>query len=214
MLDSFVDSLLEFLRQSPEKAYWGVLFGSMVEGEMIILTASALAAAGYLSIYKVGSIAFLSTLLVDQILFFIGHYFYKKPRQRPLSERFPKLYKKSRRAVVLLKKYDIWFILSFRFIYGIRAVSPVVIGLCGSSPSRFVPLNAVSALIWAVISCSLGYSLGDFLFDENGRPIPDHMRYLQCIILGILLLGIGILVFTIIKRRRDKRNKEALERRS
>lgn len=46
------------LRESPSLAYGIVLLGAMVEGETVILLASALAAAGYLSIMKVGSIAF------------------------------------------------------------------------------------------------------------------------------------------------------------
>lgn len=204
-----LDHFFEFLRQSPTTAYLVVLFGSMIEGETIILTASALAAAGYLSIYKVGSIAFCSTLLVDQALFFIGHFLYKNPG-RPLSERYPKLYKKSRRAVVLLKKYDTWFILSFRFIYGIRAISPVVIGLCGSQPPRFMFLNAVSALVWAVISCSLGYCLGDFLFDDNGRIIEQHMHHLQYGILGVI---VGIAGLVVMGRKIAQHREERKRRR-
>lgn len=203
-----LDSFFEFLRQSPTMAYLVVLFGSMIEGETIILTASALAAAGYLSIYKVGSIAFFSTLLVDQALFFLGHFLYENPG-RPLSERFPNLYKKSRRAVILLKRYDTWFILSFRFIYGIRAVSPVVIGLCGSQPSRFVLLNIVSALIWAVISCSLGYCLGDFLFDEHGKIIGQNMHHLQYGVLGVIA---GIILLAVMGRKIARHRKERKRR--
>lgn len=191
-----LESFFSMLRESPALAYWVVLFGAMVEGETVILLASALAAAGYLSIIKVGSIAFCSTLLVDQVLFFVGHHFFKHPG-RPLSERFPRLYRRSKRAVLLLKKYDIWFILLFRFVYGIRAVSPVVIGLCGSSPRRFVPLNFASALIWASVSCSLGYWLGDFLFDtETGLIVSGHMHRLQYVIGAILVAVICIIIVT------------------
>ncbi len=189
-----LESFFSMLRESPSLAYGIVLLGAMVEGETVILLASALAAAGYLSIMKVGSIAFCSTLLVDQVLFFVGHHFFKHPG-RPLSERFPRLYRRSKRAVLLLKKYDIWFILLFRFVYGIRAVSPVVIGLCGSSPRRFVPLNFISALIWASVSCSLGYWLGDFLFDTaTGLIVSGHMRRLQYVIGGVLVVVISSII--------------------
>lgn len=203
------DIFLEFLRSSPSTAYWVVLFGSMIEGEIIILGASALAAAGHLSIVKIGSIVFFGTLFVDQILYFVGHFMYKNPG-RPLSERFPKLYRKSKRAVVLLKKYDVWFILMFRFVYGIRAISPVVIGLCGSTPLRFVPLNFIAALIWTTISCSLGYWLGDFLFDsETGVVVSGHMHRLQYIIVGLLIFIItSIFLYRwIIGRKNNKKLK-------
>jgi membrane protein DedA with SNARE-associated domain len=169
----------------------------MIEGETIILSASALAAAGYLSIVKIGAIAFFSTVFIDQVLFYVGHYMYKHPG-RPISERFPKLYQKSKRVVLLLKKYDTWFILSFRFIYGIRAISPVVIGLCGSLPRRFIPLNIASALIWMVISCSAGYCLGDFFFDvKTGHLVDSSMHKLQAAIVGVIITA--IIVTTLIK---------------
>lgn len=203
MLESFLGSL----RESADLAYVFVLLGAMVEGETVILLASALAAAGYLSITKVGTIAFCSTLLVDQVLFFVGHHYFKHPG-RPLSERFPKLYHRSKRAVLLLKKYDVWFILLFRFIYGIRAISPVVIGLCGSSPRRFVPLNFVSALIWASVSCSLGYWLGDFLFDvETGLIVSGHMRRLQYVIGAVLVTIIASIVATKMLASHKRRKK-------
>lgn len=187
-------AVFTFLKNYPEIGYLIVFICSMIEGETVVLAASALAALGYFSISKIAILAFSSTLLVDQLLYFWGHSIYKKP-DASLSERFPKLYKKSKKAVILLKKYDIWFILMFRFIYGIRAISPIVIGLCGSKPRRFIPLNLISALIWASISCSAGYWLGDFLFDtQSGLIRSKNMHHLQYVLLGIIL---SIILFVV-----------------
>lgn len=202
------ESFLSSLHDSPTTAYWIVLVGSMFEGETIILGASALAAAGYLSITKIGVIAFFSTLFVDQGLFFVGRHWYKHPGQ-PLSERFPRLYQRSKRAVLYLKKYDIWFILLFRFIYGIRAISPVVIGLCGSTPNRFIPLNTLSALLWATVSCFLGYKLGDFLFDsQTGGVVSGHMHRLQGVVVGALVvLVVSVLLVRKISAYRKRKSR-------
>ncbi|MDR3285077.1 MAG: DedA family protein [Holosporales bacterium] len=197
-----------FLKSSPEIGYTIVFLGAMIEGETIILAASALAAIGYLSIAKVAAIAFLSTLFIDQILFFLGRRMYLKPGA-PLSERFPKLYKRSKKAVILLKKYDIGFILMFRFIYGIRAISPIVIALCGSKPSRFVPLNFVSAVIWTIVSCSAGYWLGDFLFDTNtGIIMSGNVRRLEYTIISCVLFIVAIVfLFAFIRKHiKNKKN--------
>jgi membrane protein DedA with SNARE-associated domain len=203
-----LDNLLDFVQKSPGLAYMIVLFGAMIEGETIILTASALAAAGYLSITKVGCIAFFSTLFVDQLLFYVGHYMYRHPG-RPISERFPTLYHKSKRAVLLLKKYDTWFILSFRFIYGIRSISPVVIGLCGSLPQKFVPLNFVSALIWMLISCGAGYCLGDFLVDsQTGHIVDSHLHKLQGVVAVVIVVILFSSVAVRLWRRFAKNNEE------
>lgn len=201
MLDFF-----DFLKTSPHIGYLIVFLGSMIEGETIVLGASALAAVGYLSISTVALMAFSSTLLVDQIFFFVGHHIYRKPGQ-PISERFPKLYRKSKRAVILLKKYDIWFILMFRFVYGIRAISPVVIGLCGITPARFIPVNFISAVLWAGVSCGVGYWLGDFLFDtETGVVMSGNMHRLQYGILAfIVVMILGIASSRLIAKWRKRR---------
>ncbi|MDR0632995.1 MAG: DedA family protein [Holosporales bacterium] len=194
-------NFFSFLKSSPELGYLIVLLGAMIEGETIILGASALAAIGYLSITKVSIIAFLGTLFVDQALYLVGYRMYKKPGAH-ISERFPRLYKKSQKAVALLKKYDIGFILTFRFIYGIRAISPVVIALCGSRPSRFIPLNFVSAVIWTVISCSIGYWLGDFLFDaESGVIVSHNLHKVQFSVLICIAIIIALIfVYKFVKK--------------
>ncbi|MDR1907336.1 MAG: VTT domain-containing protein [Holosporales bacterium] len=203
-----LDSLFDFIQKSPNMAYTIVFLGALIEGELIILSASALAAAGYLSIAKVSSIAFFTTLFIDQVLFYVGHYMYKHPG-RPLSERYPRLYQRSKRAVLYLKKYDTLFILSFRFVYGIRAISPVVIGLCGSTPKRFVPLNFVSALVWTAISCGAGYCFGDFFFDaQTGHLVNSSVHKLQGVVIGVVLLAIVLIVLFRLKGKILKKNSE------
>ncbi|UNM06750.1 MAG: VTT domain-containing protein [Holosporaceae bacterium] len=59
----------------------------------------------------------------------------------------------------LIHKYDNLFIMSFRFVYGLRTVTPL---LCGNSRiewKRYALLVSVSALIWAVVVAYLGYTL-------------------------------------------------------
>ncbi|MDR0625617.1 MAG: DedA family protein [Holosporales bacterium] len=196
-----------FVKSSPGICYAIVFIGAMIEGETIILTASALAAAGYLSIMNVAALAFTSTLFADQLLFFIGHRMFLHPSAK-LFERFNSFYEKSKRVAVLLKKYDVWFILMFRFIYGIRTISPIVIALCGSKPGRFVPLNFIAAVIWTVISCGIGYALGDFLFDSvNGGMIGSNVKKVEYAIFGVILfvvLLVCVSLWVIAKRNKKK----------
>lgn len=151
-----MDILIDFFS---EWGYWVVLFGSMIEGESIILTACFLAYLGYLSIYKIAIISFFGTLFADQALYYLGH-FYGMRGINKLVKRYPKLEEPSKRAFTLLHDWGNWFILSFRFIYGIRIISPVVIGSGGISPRRFIPFNILAALVWTAISCTGGYLLG------------------------------------------------------
>ena len=150
-----MESFLAFVQ---EWGYIAVFLGAIVEGETVILTSSALAALGYMNIYKIMAITFCTTVIVDQILFQVGR------RYGPaFFAKYPKLLPKADKAFRLLHRFDRWFILSFRFIYGIRVISPIVIGAANVETKRFAILNILSALIWTLVSCYSGYMMGDVL---------------------------------------------------
>ena len=52
--------------------YLAVFLGSLIEGESIILPAGYFASQGYLSLYKIMLIAFVGTVIADQLLFVFG----------------------------------------------------------------------------------------------------------------------------------------------
>lgn len=143
--------------------YWIVFAGSLFEGESVILTASVFAAKGVLSLYKVMLVAFIGTLVADQALFHIGYYHGHK-----ILKIFPKLQQPSKRAFALLHRYDTWFILTFRFIWGIRTISPLVIGTARVNFKRFSLLNLVAAAVWSGVSCSAGYFFGGIIVRYMG----------------------------------------------
>lgn len=176
----------KFIAFVTDWGYLAVFLGSLVEGESVILTASAMASQGYLSLPKIMIIAFFGTLFADQALFFVGRRFGPS-----LFTRYPRLKQPSDKAFRLLHKMDTWFILTFRFIYGIRIVSPIVIGAAGISPQRFLPLNFISAVIWTVVSCVGGYMLGDVMMSilEN---FHTYQKYFLICIAGIACVVAGI----------------------
>lgn len=174
--------------------YWLVFFGSMVEGELILLSASAAASLGYLDISKVFTIAFLTTVFVDQGLFFIGRHI----GTDWLIRRVPKLEKARNKAFLFLNRMEIFFIFAFRFIYGIRTVSPLIIGSAGIKPLKFILCNMVSGLIWAGGSCWLGYEIADTISD--GR-----FNYKDLILYTSAIIAFGaLLVYLITKKKYNK----------
>ena len=94
------------------------------------------------------------------------------------------------KAFILLHKWDIWFILSFRFIYGIRMISPVIIGSSGISPARFIPLNLAAAIVWTAISCAGGYLLGSVIESIDFKLIEKYIALFSVLLL-ISLGGLG-----------------------
>jgi membrane protein DedA with SNARE-associated domain len=63
----------------------------------------------------------------------------------------------------MLHRYHMAFILIFRFLYGLRTVSPFAIGMSKVSTPRFILLNMVAAAIWATVFTGGGYLLGTVL---------------------------------------------------
>lgn len=156
----------------------------MVEGESVILAACVMAYMGYLSVAKIVVIAFLGTLIADQGLYYVGRHYGHR-----LLNRFPSLQSPSKKAFKLLHRWDIWFILSFRFIYGIRTVSPIVIGSAGISPQRFIPLNLLSAVVWTAISCTGGYLLGGVIDAIDFSLVERYIFLFSGGLLAVLGLG-------------------------
>jgi membrane protein DedA with SNARE-associated domain len=166
-----------------EWGYWAVFVGAIFEGELVLITASAFAACGYLDIVKVFSVAFLTTVTVDQFLFWIGY----KVGTDWIVRRVPKIEKVRERVFSLLHRMDILFIFAFRFIYGIRTISPIIIGSAKVRPPRFVIFNILSGLCWASVGCFLGYVVGDLVVDGQFDSVPTIIA-----VIGICIVVIGV----------------------
>ncbi len=171
--------------------YLAVFLGSLIEGESVILTAGVLAQKGYLSLWGIMLVSFMGTLLADQLLFHVG-----RLHGNRLLAKWPSLESKASRALNLLHKYNTLYILSFRFIYGIRVVSPIIIGMSGVTTKRFTFLNIIAASIWSVLSCLAGYALG-----RGGEKLWDSVkgfgRSMWWLPVAILL---AIVIFLLVKK--------------
>jgi membrane protein DedA with SNARE-associated domain len=126
--------------------------------------AGFLASQGMMDAWLVMLSGFTGSFCGDQIYYYIGRRY-----GTPLLARWPTMRKKIDWAFRLLRKYETGFILSFRFIYGIRNVSPFVIGISGVPRLRFALLNLVAALIWANAFTWGGYYLGHALESYLGQ---------------------------------------------
>jgi membrane protein DedA with SNARE-associated domain len=183
------DSVSNFVK---EWGYVAVFLGSIVEGEVILLCASAFAAFGFLSIYKVFCIAFVTTVVVDQALFFIGY----KVGIDWLVRKSQKAQRARDRVFALLHRMDIFFIFAFRFIWGIRTVSPLIIGSARIKPARFIIFNIPSGFCWAFACCFLGYVVADVVVDGKF----DTMPIVVAISVIVAIISAGCMLFMKAKK--------------
>jgi len=148
-------------------AQWGYLavgVGTFFEGETIVLAAGALAHRGVLSWPWVVLAAFAGSLLGDQLWFFVGRRY-----GRAFIIKRPPLRVHMQRVEGWLARFGVWFVLGFRFVYGVRTVSPIVLGASGYPASHFAALNVAGALLWAFAFVGAGLGLGAGLHALLGR---------------------------------------------
>ncbi len=178
-----------------------VLLATFIEGETIVILLGAAASAGELpiNVELLALAAFTGSFCGDQLYYFIGRRY-----GAPLLNRWPTLGPKIEWAFQLVKDHPTLFILSFRFIYGIRNIAPFVIGISGVPRMRYLVLNFIAAQVWAHSFAWGGYLLGKALEHWLG----DNKWYA---LLGFLVLAVVVGAVGYIKQKRKLKALEAKE---
>lgn len=180
--------------------YYAILIITFLEGESIVILAGIASYQGLMDVWLVFACALFGSFCGDQFYFTIGR------RYGPaLLQRWPTLQDKTEWAFRLVRKHETLFILSFRFIYGVRNVSPFVIAMSGVPRLRFMALNFVAATIWA-----LAFTFGGYFF---GRALEHFLGDHQSkVLIGLAVIAVGVWLFTYIRRkRRDRAAKAAAD---
>lgn len=164
--------------------YFAIFVGTFLEGETILIIGGFAAFRGYLELPFVILSAFFGSLFGDQLYFFLGRY-----KGQALLKRFKSWEPRIRRFNRLMERHSTWFILIFRFLYGLRNISPVAIGLSDVSTKKFVILNVISAAIWAVTLGVLG-----FFFGQAAKALLHDVRQYEMYIFGGIL-GVASIMF-------------------
>lgn len=173
--------------------YPAVFAGSLIEGETILALAAISAHRGYLSLPWVIATAAAGGFLGDQIWFLVG----RLAGDRVLA-RWPTLRPGAERVRQLLARYDTPLILGVRFLYGLRTVGPIAIGMSRVHWFRFALFNLIGAIVWAALIAGIGYALGEALT----RLLGDLKRVEEWVFGAILVGGLALIGWL---RRRGRR---------
>lgn len=176
--------------------YLAILIGAFLEGETIVVLGGLAAHLGFLELQGVIVSALAGSFAGDQLYFYIGRRYGPRIIAKRLSwqANAEKVYKH-------LRRHQDFLILTFRFYYGLRNVTPFAIGASQVSRLRFFILNFIGAVIWAITLASLGY-----LFGEAFRLFLKDFHQKGLVLLGALLaVGVLIWAFTLLRSRRRAR---------
>lgn len=172
------------------------------EGETFVLFAGFAASQGLMNTPLLLISAWLGSFAGDQCYFWIGRRFGLR-----LLARQPLWRARVDTALGWLKRYDAGFILSFRFIYGVRNFSSFALGISGIDWRRFFVLNFLAAGLWATVFVSAGYLCGHALERVMGE-FAQQFSVAMLIIFAVVLFGVHL--FHRFKKRRRAAPQTAL----
>lgn len=176
--------------------YFAILVGSFLEGETILVLGGLAAHLGYLELPWVIASAFAGSSIGDQLYFLLGRF-----RGQALLDTHPKWQRKVNHAFALIHRHQNLIILSCRFLYGMRIVTPFVLGMSRVAIPRFVFLNLLGAAVWASAIATLGYLFGHAMEAILG----EIKRYEVAVMLSVVAIGLTLWVISVRRNRRRVR---------
>jgi len=194
--------ILQFLQHViGEYGYWALLIGTFFEGETILLVAGFLAHGGTLDLNLCILAAFVGSLSGDQAAFYVGRW-----KGRQFIAKRPAWKCRVDRVHQMLERFHEALILSFRFFYGLRNLTPFILGTTDISGLKFFLLNAVGAAVWAIAFGFAGYFFGTLV-----TTVLKDVHHIEMIIL-IAVVVVICLVWYLRRRKRKKADKACLAR--
>ena len=125
--------------------YIGLFLYSLGGGFVALIGAGVLSFMGKMDLTTSMLIAFSANALGDVMLFYMARY-----QKSMMMEGLRKHRRKLALSHVMMKRYGSWIILFQKFVYGIKTLIPIAIGLTKYDFKKFAILNVASSAVWAL----------------------------------------------------------------
>lgn len=169
--------------------YVATFLGTLLEGELSLLTSVISAKAGYFNFYVAMLAAFSGAWIADWFKFIVGK---KKGRQLLLKK--PKLEQKINRYTEWFEKHPYLILSFYKFFLGFTTVFLILSGIKNISYTRFAIHSGISVALWVLLIGGLGYHCAEFMI-QNIEWIGDNIFSFI-----IALSVVAFLIWFIIKR--------------
>lgn len=173
--------------------YAAIAIGTFLEGETIVVLAGFAAHQGYLKLDWVIFWAFFGTLCGDQLYFHLG-----RLKGTAFLEKRPYWRVRSQKVFRIIHLHPVPLALGFRFLYGLRTITPFLLGASGFSPLKFLALNTAGGFIWSV---AIGFS--GFLFGRAAQLVLGKIKHYEIYFFAILALC-GAAAWSVVWLKRRK----------
>lgn len=184
---------MEIARQLvADYGYLAVFVGTFLEGEAVLLAAAFAAAHGLLAAPAVAATGALGAYVGHVVFFQVGRlkgpgWLFSHPRLGPHA----------RKADAVINRYGWSSVFILQYLYGARIAGALLFGISTFTPLRFLALQAVNCLTWAVLVTAAGYLLGATL-----EVIVARLTWISA---GIVVTILAVVLVLAVRRRRAKR---------
>ena len=152
-----------------------ILAGAAIEGQTAVIAGGVVARHGVISPFMAVLAAALGSGVLDYGLFVLGRSFRSTKFVQRVTGK-PAFAK----ALAMIERRPVIFVLIFRFLYGLRAAGPVAVGMTRIGAPLFAVLNAIGAVIWAAAFVTVGYIFGPAVM----RVINEAIDHLEPVAIG------------------------------
>ena len=189
------------LIQNHGNAFYLITFvWTALEGETFVIFSGLAAQKGMLNIWLLFLAAWIGTFCGDQIFFFAGRRY-----GGHILNHLPKLKPAIDRSLGWLERHAVAFILAYRFMYGIRNISGIAIGMSRLPWQQFALWNALASFVWAAAFAGFGYLFGNVIahIPHKTEVVENSVRQITMTVLDLFLLIIcfRMLILWIQKRK-------------
>jgi len=133
------------------------VIGMLVPGAALMIGFGALISTGQLDFWPTCGWAIAGAIAGDGISFLLGHHYREQLAQFWPFNKHPQSLE---RGIAFFQRYGGKSVAIGRFVGPTRAIIPMVAGMMGMSPGRFIIANVISAVAWAPLYLLPGMVLG------------------------------------------------------
>ena len=157
------------------------IVGFIVPGVIMMIGAGALIATGALDFWPVCLWAIAGAVVGDGLSYWLGHRYRERLKSLWPFRRYPESLDT---GVRFFQKYGGKSVAIGRFVGPVRAVIPLVAGMLGMTPGRFLLANVLSAMVWAPVYLVPGIVFGASL--ELAAEAALHLVVLLLVLVALI----------------------------
>ena len=165
--------------------YLAAFLGTLLEGEVSLITTVIAAKMGYFNYYIAMLFAFAGAWIADFFKYFIG-----KTKGRELLVKKPKLQKRFDKYTKKFEKHPLLLLSFYKFFFGATTIILIMAGIKNIPIWKFILHSIIAVLLWVVTLGSLGYFCADILLSHINWAAENKLTIIGTLVSFILLYWI------------------------